>query len=143
MKLLLGLRGTAECKDVCIEIFVNQKSIAQCTAQLDEFITEIVLPEDPAKHVVEICMSGKTKKHTEVDLQGNILSDVAFIVETLKIQDIDMKPIFCQGRPCYFHCGNNPNGVEIQDEMYDYIGWNGKVQIEFFTPIYLWMSKYF
>jgi hypothetical protein len=143
MKLLLGLRGTAECNDVCVEVFVNQKLIAQRTSQLDEFITELVLPENPAAHVVEICISGKTEKHTEVDAQGNIVSDVAFIIETLQIEDIDMKPVFCQGRQCYYHSSNIPNGPIIQDELYDYIGFNGKVQLEFFTPIYLWMSEYF
>ena len=143
MKMLLGLRGTQICNDVVLEIFANQKLVAHTTVTLEEFVTEINLPEDPANHVVEICMSGKTKKHTQIDADGNIISDVAFVLETLQIQDIDMKPIFCQGRPCYFHTNNNPAGAEIQDEMYDYIGWNGKVRFEFFTPIYLWMSEYF
>lgn len=143
MKMILGLKGTQYCNDVRLEVFVNQKLISQTTSTTEEFITEINLPETPATHVVEICMSGKNETHTVVDDHGNILSDIAFVVETLKIQDIDMKPVFCQGRKCYFHTGNNPTGDLIQDEMYDYIGWNGKVQLEFFTPIYLWMSDYF
>jgi len=143
MKMNLILRGTQDCADVKLEIFVNNKLVVSTSACTDEIATEINLPDTPAIHLVEICMSGKTFEHTQVDDDGNIVSDVAFIIETLKIQDIDMKPVFCQGRQCYLHTGNNPNGALLQDEMYDYIGWNGKVQLEFFTPIYLWMSEYF
>lgn len=143
MKMILGLKGTQNCNDVKLDVFVNQNLVSQIYATTDEFVTEIILPETPAKHMVEIVMFGKNKTHTTIDHSGNIISDVAFIIETLKIQDIDMKPIFCQGRACYIHSSNNPHGKEIVDELYDYIGFNGKIQIEFFTPIYLWMSEYF
>jgi len=143
MKITLGLTATASCTDVVAEILLNNQLISQCTADTKEFITEINLPEVPHDHVVEIQMSGKNFQHTRIDPQGNIIHDVAFEVTTLEIEDIDMKPIFCQGRVCYTHTSNNSAKTEIQDEFYGYIGFNGCVKIEFFTPIYLWLLQHF
>lgn len=143
MKMVLGLKSAVECKEVTAEIFVNQQLVAHTSACTKEFITEINLPETPADHVIEISMSGKDNRHTHINDQGDIVYDVAFIVETLNIEDIDMKPIFCQGHVCYNHRANNPANAEIQDEFYGYIGHNGCVKIEFSTPIYLWFLKHF
>jgi hypothetical protein len=143
MKMLLGLTATNHCSDVVAKIFLNNQLIAQTTADTTEFITEINLPETPNDHVVKIQMLGKTSQHTCIDDQGNIVYDVAFEVTTFEIEDIDMKPIFCQGQTCYYHTSNNPTNPEIQDEFYGYIGFNGCVKIEFFTPIYLWLLQHF
>lgn len=143
MKMVVGLTATVACSEVLAEIFLNNQLVSQTTADTKEFITNIDISETPMNHVVEICMSGKDRRHTQVDTQGNILHDVAFVVTTLTIEDIDMKPIFCQGQVCYTHRANNPKNVEIQDEFYEYIGYNGRVKFEFFTPIYLWMLQHF
>jgi hypothetical protein len=143
MKMLLGLTATVKNTDVTAEIFLNNQLIAQNTADTKEFITEINLLETAHDHVVEIQMSGKNNQHTQIDAQGNIAYDVAFEVTTLDIEDIDMRPIFCQGRVCYSHNSNNPRNPEIQDEFYGYIGFNGRVRIEFSTPIYLWLLQHF
>jgi hypothetical protein len=143
MKMILGLTATVKNPDVTAEIFLNNRTIAKSSADTSEFITEINLSETAQDHLVEIQMSGKTNQHTQVDAQGNIVYDIAFEVTTLDIEDIDMRPIFCQGRVCYIHKSNNPRNSEIQDEFYGYIGFNGCVKIEFFTPIYLWLLQHF
>jgi hypothetical protein len=143
MKMSLGLKATAECPDVQAEIFVNEQLVSHTNASITEFITEITLPENPMNHTVEIRMSGKSRQHTQIDNQGNIVSDVAIIVETLEIEDIDMKPIFCQGLVCYNHRSNDLRKPLMQDEFYGYIGYNGSVEIKFATPIYLWLMQYF
>ena len=143
MKIILGLTATVDCSDVIAKILLNDQLISQTTADTKEFITEINLPEIPRDHTVEIQMLGKNSQHTQLDSQGNIVYDVAFEVTTLDIEDIDMKPIFCHGRICYYHTSNNPVNPEIQDEFYGYIGFNGRVKLEFSTPIYLWLLQHF
>jgi hypothetical protein len=143
MKMILGLTATVKNTDVTAEILLNNTTIAKNSADTEEFITEINLPETAQDHVVEIQMLGKNNRHTQIDDQGNIVYDVAFEVTTLEIEDIDVRPIFCQGRVCYTHNSNNPRNSEIQDEFYGYIGFNGRVRIEFSTPIYLWLLQHF
>lgn len=143
MELILGLSATQACQDVIVEVLVDGNNVFESWAKQEQSQIKIQLPDSTRDHCVEIVMSGKKHIHTQFDSNGEVVSDVAFIVDTMKIQDIDVKHIFCQGRACYHHNFNDDTRSVEVDEFYGYIGCNGTVKIEFFTPIYLWLADYF
>ena len=143
MELKLGLHSNIDCADISLIVTVDGQKIFNSTALQQEQIIHCTLLEYPSTHRVAIELVGKQPQHTIVDDRGNIVSDVYASVSTLEIQGIDVKPIFCAGRCCYFHSYNNPDSPTIVDEFYGDIGCNGTVNIDFFTPIYLWLADYF
>ena len=85
-------------------------------------------------------MSGKNKYHTKIDAQGEITYDVAFLVNQLEFENIDMTPVFYHTNPCYTH-NLNGSGPERVDEFSGFMGCNGTIDFKFSTPIYLWMYQ--
>jgi hypothetical protein len=64
--------------------------------------------------------------------------DVAFLVNALEFEDIDMTPVLYPNNPCYTH-NLNGSAEERVDEFSGFMGCNGTASFEFSTPIYLWM----
>jgi hypothetical protein len=140
MKLSLTISATTDCNDIALQVFINDTEIFQSTAKCQQQIIEHIISEDPSDHVLKIKMTGKNRKHTQINSQGEIVSDVAFIVDRLEFEDIDMTPIFYYNNPCYTH-NLNGSGVDRVDEFSGFMGCNGTIEFKFYTPIYLWMYQ--
>lgn len=138
MILKLILAATADSSDVKLKIYVNNEIIFQTHASTAEQTVTHEIAELPQDHVLRLEMSGKTKHHTKINSQGEIMYDVAFLVNALEFEEIDMTPVFYQGNPCYTH-NLNGSAAERTDEFSGFMGCNGTVDFKFFTPIYLWM----
>lgn len=143
MKLYLEITATQNDPTVTVTVLVDGTVHGTLTAHTEPEIVNIELDDAPADHSVDLVMQGKTQHHTVINDQGEIVSDLAFSITALKIQNIDVQPIFCQGLECYTHSFNDPQREPIEDEFYGYIGCNGTVSVKFFTPIYLWLARYF
>jgi hypothetical protein len=141
MKLNLEFSASADCTDILIEIYLNKNKIFESTAQqqLQQVLCNI--NEDPADHELALVMSGKNRSHTVVDNNGEITSDIYFTINRLEFEDLDMRELFCLGKQCYTHSFNSSQ-PEFLDEFYGIIGCNGTVNINFSTPIYLWLLDY-
>jgi hypothetical protein len=141
MQLDLEFLANADCNDILIEIYLDGLKISESTAQ--QQIKQVLcnIDESPAQHVLKLVMSGKNRTHTLIDSAGQIVSDIYFKINHIKFNDIDMQEVFCLGKECYTHSFNS-NQPEFLDEFYGTIGCNGTVNIEFSTPIYLWLADY-
>lgn len=137
MKLKLSLSATVDCADVVIKVYVDNNEIFQSVATTLEQIITHEIPETPSDHVLRLEMSGKTKYHTKISPAGELTYDVAFLVNALEFEDIDMTPVFYHHTPCYTH-NLNGSAEERIDEFSGFIGCNGTVDFKFSTPIYLW-----
>jgi hypothetical protein len=91
-------------------------------------------------HCLRFVMKNKTLDDTVVDDTGNILKDARLVVSNLSFEDIELNQLVFQ-RAVYTH---NFNGTQdtIKDEFYGEMGCNGTVDIEFTTPIYLWLLEH-
>jgi len=134
----LDLTANAECQDVRAEIFLNQQKIFESTADNKIFTVRQELDDSAGEHVIEVIMSGKQHQHTQTDDAGHITSDVYFQITRIEFEQLDLTKVFCQGLECYTHSFNSTQ-PEILDEFYGILGCNGKVEIKFSTPIYLWL----
>lgn len=138
MILKLTLSSTVDCNDVNINVYVDNEKIFQSVATIAEQTIVHEVAEEPGDHVLRLEMSGKTKNHTKINSAGEMTYDVAFLVNVLEFEDIDMTPVLYTGNPCYTH-NLNGSAAERIDEFSGFMGCNGTVDFKFFTPIYLWM----
>jgi hypothetical protein len=141
MHLELDILANVDCTDIMLEVYINNTNIFQTTAQ--QKIQTIVydINEDPADHELKLVMSGKNSRHTVVDANGQITSDVFFIINRLEFEELDMKEFFCLGRRSRHRHSFNSTQPEFDDEFYGEIGCNGTVFMPFSTPIYMWLSE--
>jgi hypothetical protein len=140
MIINLNVSATVECSDVFLEICVDNDTVFKTAATTQPQTISCFVKEDPANHVLKLVMSGKTKYHTKINEQGEITYDVAFLVNRLEFEDIDMTPVFYHNNSCYTH-NLNGSATERVDEFSGFMGCNGTVDFKFSTPIYLWMYQ--
>lgn len=141
MKIALDVVANAVCDDVSLDIQCDGKVLKTLSAGTEICSIEHTLPEQPGLHQLVITMTGKNHTHTRCDQQGEIIDDVCFRISRLEFEDLDMFPIFCQGRPCYHHDFNGSRPA-LLDEFYGIIGCNGSVTMEFSLPFFLWVADY-
>ena len=84
-------------------------------------------------------MSGKTRRHTRLDAQGNITYDACLKITDISFDDISISDLLSQ-KAVYNHDFNG-SGEQTQDRFYETMGCNGSVDLEFSTPIYLWLLE--
>jgi hypothetical protein len=141
MQLNLEFSASSDCTDILIEIYLNKNKIFESTAQQQSQQVLCEIDESPADHTLTLVMSGKNQSHTVVNDKGEITSDIYFTINRLEFEDLDMQEVFCLGKECYTHSFNSDQ-PEFLDEFYGIIGCNGTVNINFSTPIYLWLLDY-
>ena len=97
------------------------------------------LDEDEADHELRFVMKNKQSSHTQIDPDGNIVSDARLTVSKLAFDEIELGQIFIN-QAKYTH---NFNGTQdtIMDQFYGEMGCNGTVSLRFSTPIYLWLLE--
>ena len=139
MRLELDISANADCIDIMLEVYINNTNIFQTTAQQKIQTIGYDVDEASADHELKLIMSGKNFKHTVVDNNGQITSDIFFTINRLEFEELDMKELFCLGRRSRHRHSFNSTQPEFDDEFYGEIGCNGVVTMPFSTPIYLWL----
>ena len=116
--------------DTCV---FDQAHVAQPTDVAHEF------SDDDGEHTLRIKLKNKLPEHTQVDDQGNILSDALLTVSDISFDAIDCTQIV-QDHAVYRHDFNG-TGTEIQDQFFGDMGCNGTAELKFTTPVYLWLLE--
>lgn len=104
-----------------------------------EFSCEFADSVEETAHTIEFHMRGKTSEHTQVNDQGEIVSDYLIYIHDKQFEAIDVDYAF-DSHSVYTHDFNG-SGSMIQDGFSGIMGCNGTVRFEFTTPIYLWMLE--
>ena len=97
------------------------------------------LSDDDGKHELTFELFGKLPEHTQIDGDGNIVSDAMLSIVGVEIDEIDIDQI-TQFQAVYNH---DCNGTQppIEDKFYGHMGCNGTVTLKFTTPVYLWLLE--
>ena len=85
MHLELDISANADCKDIILEVYIDQTKIFQSTAQTQIQTVLYDLEEDSAEHELKLIMGGKNSNHTTVDTDGQITSDIFFTINRLMV----------------------------------------------------------
>jgi len=108
------------------------KETQPVTVELDD--------EDNTEHELRLVLKNKTSAHTQVDAQGNIISDARLIITDLAFDEIRLGHMLVE-QAVYTH-NFNGNGATTQDKFYGEMGCNGTVSLKFATPMYLWLLEH-
>jgi hypothetical protein len=123
------------------EAWVNDQCIFNTEYVEKSMLIEGVLPPDDieAEHVIQFVLKNKKPSHTQLDRNGNIVTDATLNISNLTFDDIDMNHLVTK-LAVYSHDFNGSQ-APIQDEFFGIMGCNGSVELKFTTPIYLWLLE--
>ena len=84
-------------------------------------------------------MRGKMPGHTQMSDSGEILNDRVIKISDVRFDDIELGYMFME-QSRYYH-NNNDSTEPVVEQFYGTIGCNGRVEMRFSTPIYLWLLE--
>ena len=108
------------------------------TLETQEFRHEFA-DHDDQKHCLEIELQGKLPKHTMLNAQGVIVSDIMAQIHSVALDDIELGQVFWE--QAVYHHDHNGTTDPVQDRFFGNMGCNGRVTLRFHSPVYLWLLK--
>ena len=90
-------------------------------------------------HVVIFEMQGKLPEHTKVTDDGEILQDRCITITNVAFDDIQLGHMIT--KVSKYHHDTNGTTANLIQPFYDTMGCNGRVELHFSTPIYLWLLE--
>jgi hypothetical protein len=100
----------------------------------------IGISDDEGEHELKFVLKNKTQDHTQVDEQGNILSDAVLSIGNMSFDDVKLGHMFVE-QTVYHHDGNGSQDL-FEDEFYGTMGCNGYVSLKFTAPVYIWLLEH-
>jgi len=91
------------------------------------------------EHVLEFHMRGKQPEHTSIDPAGHIIQDRCINISNVAFDEIQLGHMFTEVAQ-YFH-DHNGTTDPVTESFYGVMGCNGRVEMRFSTPIYLWLLE--
>jgi len=91
------------------------------------------------EHVLRAVLKNKTTEHTRVDQSGNIIEDALIHLGNIMLDEIDVTQLVYQLSQ-YVHDGNGSKTIAVYP-FYGDMGCNGRVQLSFQSPVYLWLLE--
>jgi hypothetical protein len=92
-----------------------------------------------AQHRLEIAMTGKLPEHTQLNDQGHIVADRMILIRDLALDDIVLNQVFYD--QAQYHHDNNGNTAHTTQQFYGDMGCNGQVNLDFTSPVYMWLLE--
>lgn len=121
-----------------IKICMDGHEVWQCDRAFSGPIT-VVVPADEGSHQLEISMSGKRPDHTQIDSQQNIISDVMISLKNIRIDNVNIDQIVSNLAVYEHDC--NGTRLPMRDRFFGHMGCNGRVMLDFQSPIYIWLLE--
>jgi hypothetical protein len=121
------------------EAWIDDEKFVDIAHVQNEQLVTLTIPDVDGSHELRLVLKNKTQAHTQIDEQGNIVSDATLTIKNLSFDEIVLGHMLTK-LATYNH---NFNGTKetIQDRFYGEIGCNGTVSLKFDTPIYLWLLE--
>lgn len=141
MQIDLEFSFSEKADDIFIEIVCDTQHIK--TFSLGEVYNVRFFVNDSKEilnHKINIKLFGKNENDTIIDESGNIISDKFANLTKISFDFIDVTELYTNGHQCYKHNHNNTTKT-LEDEFYGFMGCNGIVTIDFYTPIHKWFLK--
>lgn len=139
IKFQCDLNTTNPAVPLGFEVLLNDKSVFKREHITESCQITFDIIDDDNAHKLHFVMFGKTPEHTNVDEQGNIVSDAMLEICNIQIDDILIDQLL-HNQIEYTHDFNGSQNT-IVDTFYGFMGCNGTATFEFTTPFYLWLLE--
>jgi hypothetical protein len=139
IKLNLDISNPSEFNNLGIELWLNK------TMFFDNLIspgTHHIIHEfesDDSNHILKIKLKNKTHEHTKINSAGEIESDVLINISNIALDEILIDQLMYE-KAEYVHDGNGSQTIAVH-KFYGNLGCNGHVQLNFSSPVYLWLLE--
>ena len=104
-----------------------------------ETIEVAVDDEQETQHQLRLGLNGKTAQDTQLDSNGNIVSDKLLFIKHMSVDGIQLDQMLAN-LACYEHDFNGTR-EPIKDKFFGSMGCNGVVSMQFHTPVYRWLLE--
>jgi hypothetical protein len=124
---------------VGMEIWLDDQKLFDLDHVDHDYPVEYEMPDDDGDHELRFVLKNKQSDHTQVDADGNIVSDATVMVSDIQFDGIDCQYLtttLAQYRHDY-----NGTGNLTTESFYGELGCNGTVTLKFSTPIYIWLLE--
>jgi hypothetical protein len=122
------------------DVLLNNNVVFTTEHVAEPTTVTIDISDDEGEYELKFVLKNKTQDHTQVDEQGNILSDAILSVSNIAFDNIKLGHMFFE--QTVYHHDFNGSRDPIEDEFYGTMGCNGYVSLKFATPIYLWLLEH-
>ena len=138
--LTFTLNTTNPAAELGFEVWINDTQFVDFAHVQDKQSVTVTMPDVDGDHELRLVLKGKTAEHTQIDEQGNIVSDSTLSIADLAFDEIKLGHMVTE-LATYAH---NFNGTKepVQEQFYGSMGCNGTVSLKFSTPIYLWLLEH-
>jgi len=139
IKLSLDIVNPSEFHNLGIELWLNKQKFFDnlISPGTHHVIHEFEVAD--GDHVLKIKFKNKSHEHTEINEQGEIISDALIKIKNVIFDDINIDQLIYNLSE-YVHDGNGSQTIAVH-KFYGNLGCNGHVQLKFFTPVYLWLLE--
>jgi len=139
VQLAFRISSTNPADPVGLEIWLDNTQLYNSEQVTDTVNFTHDFADSDADHHLRFVMKNKTAEHTQVDSDGNILTDSCICIENLSFDQIELGQIVTD-QAVYNHDFNGTADA-VQDKFFGIMGCNGTVTLSFTTPIYLWLLE--
>jgi hypothetical protein len=122
-----------------LEIWVDQHRLFDQDHIDQDYKIEHEIADDDGDHELIFVLKHKLSAHTQVDAEGNIISDATLTVSDIKFDEIDCQ--YLTTKLAQYQHDFNSTGEPTTEFFYGELGCNGTVTLKFSTPIYIWLLE--
>jgi hypothetical protein len=140
IRISLDVINTSASHNIGIELFLDKVKFFDSIVSPGTHHVVHEFDEDEAEHYLYIVMKGKTQQDTKIDDQGNILEDAIIDIRNISVDEINIDQLVYDLAQ-YIHDGNGAEPVASINKFYGHLGCNGRVQLKFSCPTYLWLLE--
>lgn len=139
IKISFTVDSTDYSAPLLLEVFVGDQEIYHDhIKELTPVQAEVEL--ESGEWNLSFVMSNKQTAHTLVDVDGNIIKDARLKISDIKFDDIPLGQTFIDHS--VYHHDFNGTQTAVQDKFYGEMGCNGRLILNFSTPIYVWLLEH-
>jgi len=140
-KFLLTFNNESNFDDICLEVWYDKEKIFDKNASVGTFEVTHTISDDDLSHSIEIILKNKNVNniHTVVDQDGNIVSDVLIVLDSVWVDDFDVTQVFYENS--YYLHDTNSNDDMKKHAFFGPMGCNGSVVFNFTLPFYIWLME--
>jgi len=122
-----------------LEIWLDQHKLFDLDHVDQACRVEHEISDDDGDHELRFVLKHKQPDHTQVDADGNILSDATITVSDIQFDGIDCQ--YLTTNLARYQHDFNGTGDLTTESFYGELGCNGTVSLKFSTPIYIWLLE--
>jgi len=122
-------------------VYIDENKIFDEFTTEPEYTLEYMMDDsiELMNHKISFILDEKTDDHTVIN-NGMVESSAEIIIQDVTIENIDISSVI-SSNAIYYHSYNDKNKEIINDTFYDHMGFNGRVDIHFSTPVYPWLLE--